>query len=227
MSLTLATLKSDYLTPRLGLIQKIRGFEQLGMILSSTSVRFSYENWLATPAPIIRVNGTVVTPSAIDNDTGTVTLATALVTGDDVNATYSFQYFSDDTLTDFYNLALSRLNNNPPASSFTFDDSTLGTAYTLPNDMSDYLTSVAYSYALQTILIDLMNQRASIIWRDPVQFGTYLTTIMSSLENYISGEKLTVKSRRGLSPRSVAGGRWKVPAQTSDHNFQAYTTIRS
>lgn len=224
-TLTLQQLIDNRLTTELGYIQKIEVFNQRGKHISGTVVQFAYGNWLTTVTPLFRRNGAIFTPTSNDTTAGTATI-TDLTAHDDIDADYTFKYFSNTDLQNFYKLALSRLNNTAPATSMTFDDSTAGTTATYSVDMEDYLTSYAYKLCLQTLLIDLAGWRARIIF-EPISLGGYLTSVIGQLDGYLMSIARTVKGRRFLTPHSVASGRWGVPPRVTDSNWQAFTVVRA
>ncbi len=225
-TLTLQNLIDNRLTVRLGYIQKIEVHNMLCNHISGTQVQSPYGNILSTPSPLYYKNGTIFTPDAVDVTTGVISIA-SLQPGDDINITLSFQYFSNSDLQNFYRLALQRLNNAPPISGYTFADSTTGATDNYPVDTEDYLTQYAYKQCLETLMMDLMGWKAGIIFRDPQTLGSFLQAKSSEIEMYLPSVLLTVKGRKNLLPRSVSGGRWKVPAQVGESTWQSFTVIRA
>lgn len=226
-SLTLQELIDNRLTPRLGLIQRVEAWNHLARQTDTNgTVRFPYDKWLSSPSPEYYKNGSIFTPNTIDLTTGIATIS-GLDPGDEIFANYTFNYFSNTDLQNFYKLALSRLNNTGSATSFTFDDSSAGTSSNVPIDMEDYLTSYAYLLCLQTILVDLMSWRASLIWTNPSALSGLVQGIISQLDSYIMSVALTVKGRRFITPHMSSSGRYSVPAQVGDHNWQQYSIIRT
>jgi len=216
--LTKQELIDERLTPRLGYIQRIQAFNHLGKHTSATAVEFPYDKWLSSPAPLYRLNGDIVTPTSTSLVSGTATLTT-LAAGDDLAADYSFTYFSNTDLDNFYDLAIARYNNATPATDFSFT--------TYPTDAEDFLTKYAYKIALETILIDLMGWRARLIWSDPNQLASIVQSVVSSLDAELTAQLPKVKGRRFLLPKSISVGRYSAPSQLSDSTWQRFTTIRS
>jgi hypothetical protein len=221
-TLTMAQLITTRLIPRLGFLQKVEAYNHLGRHVSATTVAFPYNNWVVSVDPVFRKNGGFFTPDSIDLSTSVATIST-LLPGDEITADYTFSYFTLADLQSFYQLAMSRANNTAPASSFSLDDA--GTMANYPSDFEDYLTAYAYKMCLETLMVDLMNWGAALIWRDPTALTGIVQGIISGLEAYLSSQALTLKGRRFLSPKSVSTGSWRLPAYASDHNFQQYSLV--
>ena len=216
--LTQSELITQRLTPRLGLLQRIQAWNHPGRHTSSTTVKFPYGNWLADPAPIYRKNGTIITPTSTDTDDGTATI-TGLDAGDDVTADYSFKYFTTTDLGYFYDLAVSKLNNTAPASSFDY------TSY--PIDTEDFLTKYAYKVALERVITDTLMWESALIWVDRNQLVSFLMSVLSTLNAELTGELANVKGRRFTMPRSVASGKYRTPSMVNEATWTNYTVIRS
>lgn len=216
--LTQSQLITQRLTPRIRFFQSLEAFNHTGRHISSTVVQFPYENWLSTPAAVYRKNGTIVTPASTDLTLGTATIS-SLDAGDEITADYSFQYFTTDDLEDFFDLALSKLNNTPPASAFTYGD--------YSTDFEDFLTSYAYLLCIERILLDMSTWKARLIWADPQSTASNLLSVLSSTKSDFTATLRGVKGRRFLPARSISVARWKVPSLINGHNFQNFTTISS
>ena len=228
-TLTLQQLIDNRLASRLGYIQNIEVF---GMLCKPTNVVTRvispYGNYTSTSSSkyVVRKNGIIIVPDATDSNAGLIDIA-GLTVNDDVTIDVTFKYFTDTDLGNFYKLALSRLNNAPPFSTYTFDDSTTGDTATYPIDAENYLTQAAYKNAIDTLMTDLMGWRAHIIFRDPQGLANMLQAKSSEIESYLMGSVLQIKGRRNLIPHSISIGKWRTPAQVSDHSWQAFTTIRA
>lgn len=227
-TLTLQQLIDSRLTPRLGYLQNIEVF---GMLCKPTNtvtrVLAPYGNWVSTSSNkfIVRKNGAIITPDSYDADVGTIDIA-GLTASDDVSIDVPFKYFSNSDLENFYKLALSRLNNNPPISTYTFNDSSTGDTATYPIDTEHYLTQAAYKNAIDTLMMDLMGWRAHIIFKDPQGLANMLQSKSAEIESYLLAVILSVKGRRNLIPHSISVGKWKTPAQVSDHTWSQFTVMR-
>lgn len=225
-TLTLTNLLTSRLKPKLGLLDNIKIHNMLCRHVSSTTAQAPYGNWKTTVSgyPLIRKNGVIISSPTYDEDTGIVTISD-LDAGDDVHVDTVFSYFSDTTLNNFYKLALSRFNQTPPRSGYTFDDSTVGDTATYPRYAEDYLTQYAYKQCLDTIVMDLMQWEAFIIFRDAAMLSQILMAKSASIDAYLMSIMLTLKGRDGLSPHSVSVGKWKAPAMVNDSTWTAHTTI--
>ena len=216
--LTKQQLIDDRLTSRLGYIQRVQAFNHIGKHISGTVVEFPYDKWKSLPAPLYRLNGDIVTPTSTDLTLGTATL-TSLTAGDDLIADYTFSYFSNEDLDNFYDLAIARYNNAQPATLFSFD--------TYPIDAEEFLTKYAYKLSLETMLVDLMGWRARLIWSDPNQLATIVQGVLSSIDAEITAQWANLKGRRFITPKSISVGRFNTPNLLSDSNWQRFTTIRT
>lgn len=220
--LTIQELIDDRLTSRLGMIQKVEGYNHLCKHLSSTTVLVPYLNWIATP--LVKQNGTIITPTSIDSDTGIITI-TGLAAGDDITADYTFAYFSDTDLTNFLRLAMAKFNLAPPISYFSYNTATTSANY--PEAWTDVLVAYAYKLCLETILVDLMAWKAKIIWTDPIGIAGILQGIIAGIDSYIAMIMPNVKGRNYLTPRGVSIGSFALPATVSDQNWQMWTAVRA
>ena len=127
--------------------------------------------------------------------------------------------WNEDWLEDFYDLSLSRANNQPPVTNFSFAS--------YEEDFTDFLTAYAYMIALETLMVDLMGWRARLIWSDPSSLAGILQTTVAALQQQVAASLPGLKSRRGLQPKSISSGRWKTPTQVTDSNWQQFTVIRA
>lgn len=224
---TLQQLIDNRLTPMLGYIQSIEAPMMLCQPTGTpTRVQCPYGNWNTAKLLQFVKNGSFFTPDGYNATTGTIDDASR-VAGDDIFAMFTFSYFGNSDLQNFFKLAISRLNNAPPFSSYTLDDATTGDLATYPLDTEHYLCMAAYKQAIDTLMMDLMGWRAAIIFRNGDSFSNFLQAKSSEIDAYLTGIALTVKGRRNLMPHSVSAGRWKVPQLASDHNFQQFTVIRA
>lgn len=224
--LTIQNLIDNRLAPLLGSRQKIEAWDHKARYTSSTALRFPYLGWLTSPAPMFYVNGVITTMDTYDVDLGTASLST-LTGNSEVTACYTFKYFTDTDLSNFYKLALSKLNNTPPVSYFTLDDSVQVTSANYPVDMEHFLTMYSYKLCLQTILADLMVWRSRLIWTDPVTVAGIIQGVLSSLDMELTALLSGLKGRRFVTPHSVSAGRFSTPATVSDNTWMQYTVIRS
>ena len=215
------TLISDGLNPLLGQIQKLEVFDEVGKIASPTLVSFAYQNWLAAIAPSVERNRVDITTGyTADFAAGTLTFATPLVEGDEVRGGYTFQYFTDEDLGHFLDLALNTVNNQRPQTSFTLD------VASLPQQWYTSLVELAYIYCMETLLRDLMTWRGTLPFNDPRGAAGYAQSIIQRLWGKYQTDKKELKGRRYLTPQAAASGRWRYPRPVGDYNWQQYTVIR-
>lgn len=226
--LTCAQLISNRLNPRLHYLRNVRVYNAVARQINATQFQLSYGNWTSMTSgfPVHYKNGQLFTPDAVDNVNGLITVNTASP-GDEFTSTFEFTYFTDSDLTFYLLQAMSKLNNTPPASYFSLDDSLQGTAASYPPDFEDFLTNYAYKLCLEAVLVDLMSWRAKIIWTDPIALAGIVQGTLSSLDNSLNNSLSGLKGRRFLNPRSISQGRYSVPASVSDSNWQQYTIARS
>jgi hypothetical protein len=213
MAFTPQQLIDQRLRYRLNYLNQIECWNHTGRLITATSVSFPYQNWNATPLPLVRKNGQIITPTSLDSVAGTAVVAD-LATGDDVVADYNFEYFDDTQLSSFLQNGISRYNMMSPNTSFGFTS--------FPDELSDWLVVCAYAQCLETILIDLTMWRARLIFADPQMLASSVQATLARLESDIS--KL-VKPRY-CGGYVVSSGRWRVNPQVTDYNWQSYTTVQ-
>ena len=228
--LTVSQLIANRLAFRLSNLQALEANMHRGTFISTSSpwtIKFPYQNWLSgPPVPLYYQNGVLVTPDvSTDLTNGTATFTT-LDPGDNVDASYSFSYFSTAQLTSFFLLAMATINNQPPASFFTLDDPVQGSPAAYPPDFESFLTNYAYKCCLETVLMDMMTWKARLIFTDPQYVATNLQSFLGSTNQVLAAALPLIKGRRFLGYRSTSVGTWKVPATVGDFNFQQFTTMR-
>ena len=223
--LPVQTLIDNYLAPKLGYIQRVEVSNMLGKHTGGTNIQFPYGNWLTTITPLFRQNGTIVTPSSYDTTAGTAVI-TGLDAGDDITCDFTFQYFSNADLIDFYNLGLQRLNMEPPRTDYTFESSNAGTVDNYPSQCAEYLTQYAYKTCIDTLVGDLMGQRARIIFVRPDQLAGFLMQKSTEIEAYLNNIRLLVKGRSPLTFRSISLGRYNPPQQINDAMWTSFVPIQ-
>lgn len=228
--LTVAQLISNRLTYRLSNLQQLEAFNHRGIFVSTGSpwtIKFPYQNWLSSPTPLYYKNGVLVTPDVSTDLTNGLATFTTLDPGDNIDASYSFSYFSTAQLTSFFLIAMATINNQPPASYFTLDDPVQSSVASYPPDFESFLTNYAYKCCLETVLMDLMTWKAKLIFTDPQFVASNLQGFLASVNQSLSAALPLIKGRRFLSYRSTSVGTWKVAPVASDFNFQQFSTIRS
>lgn len=82
----------------------------------STIYSLAYKNWNQEPAPIVRVNNTIIEDGwHLDYD-GKIYFDGLMAPEDSVNVGYNFAYFSKEELLSFLRLGLQMMNSLPPSS---------------------------------------------------------------------------------------------------------------
>ena len=103
----------------------------------------------------------------------------------------------------------------PPFTNYTFAG--------YPEYITDWLTAAAYSQCLRSLLIDLTMWRARLIFADPQMLAANLQSVLTGLE----GEMSRLIKPRSVYPRMTSQGRWKIPPQVSEWNWQQYAIART
>lgn len=211
--LTFQQIIDERLRYRLNYLNSIECWNHLGRLTSATAISFPYQNWNASPAPVFRKNGTIITPDSTDSTNGTIVVS-SLVAGDDVTADYSFKYFTDAVLTSFIENSLNRFNFIPPNSTYVENS--------YPEYLTDWLVSMAYAQSLRTILMDLTMWKARLIFTDPQMLASNVQAILNSIES----ENAKIAKPRSINAAAVTMGRWKLPAYVGESTWQQHTTMR-
>ncbi len=208
---------------------------------SRTKVKFTYENW-RTDLPIkIHLNdaqgeitsGTdYVIPNTLDGDgdattdgDGTITLLTSsgstfetsgeLEVGHEIEASYSFRYFTDTELLCFLELALKLTNNWPPLTTY-------GNVNDMPREFDGAVIIGAYFFALQRVLMDANFWNQGIIWMDKAWLqGTLQTQYAESSKRFDQMSK-NAKPRSFAKPRGVTSGRFSTQSRVTGSNFTSF-----
>ena len=211
--LTFQQIIDQRLRYRLNYLNTVECWNHLGRTTGSTTLSFPYENWNTSPAPLFRQNGTIITPDAVDYDTGVITI-NSLTAGDDVTADYSFKYFTDTVLTAFLNNSLNRYNFIPPNTSYAESS--------YPEYIIDWLASTAYAQCLRTILIDLTMWKARLVFADPQMLAANLQQVLTGIEN----DNKDIAKPRSILAAAVVMGRWRLPQYVNENQWQQYTIMR-
>ena len=212
MPLTFQQIIDQRLRYRLNYLNYVECWNHLGRNIGSEQVSFPYQNWNTAPAPLFRHNGDIISPT-VDYTTGIVTVS-GLVSGDDILADYSFEYFTDEQLSAYLNNSLSHYNFIPPNTSHT--------EASYPDYLSNWLVSSAYSQCLRTILIDLTMWKARLVFADPQMLATNLQQVLAGIE----AENGKVIKPRSITAGAVGMGRWRLPQYVNENQWQQYTTMR-
>lgn len=128
-------------------------------VAAGTTFHWEIRNWNKTPAPVIRQNGTVVTPSTIDYDDGSVVLSGATTAGDDVELEYAnFRFFDKDKLGSLLDMTIEDFN--------IFGPSTAYTRYDLPNTARGVVMYGARARALDEVCMSTIFFDRKLIFAD-------------------------------------------------------------
>ena len=213
MPLSFQDLIDQRLCYRLNYLNTVECWNHLGRVTSATTISFPYDNWNAAPAPLVRQNGTIITPTNLDLVNGIITV-NGLNTGDDVTADYSFQYFTDNELKSFISNALNRYNFMPPNSYYAENS--------YPDYLTDWLVSATYAQCLRTILMDLTMWKARLIFADPQMLAGNIQQILAGIE----AENAKVAKPRSFVGNAVVMGKWRLPGFVQENSWQSYTVAR-
>lgn len=228
MPLTVAQLISNRLNYRLSNLQNLEAFNHRGAFTTNVTpfvIKFPYQNWQSTPTPLYRKNGILITPDVSTDLVNGLATFSSLDLGDNIDASYTFQYFTQAQLTSFFLLGMQILNNQPPASLFTLDDPVAQTTANYPVDFEAFLTNYAYKCCLETVLMDLMTWKAKFIFTDPQLVASTLQGFLGTVDQTLAMALPLAKGRRFLTPRSTSIGNFRVSPIANDYNFQQFTVL--
>ena len=205
-----------------GLEGLLRGFrdvlirDEKGISIEGNSkVVFTYKDWHTDPAPIITknrgVNQTLFVDASPDY-AGNLYIDT--VAGDDILATYNFEYMTDIDFADALLFGLDKLNISPPITNYSF--------LTAPREYDGMLILSAYVFLLRKAIMDLEFWKGYLIPVNPVSLKATLQSQMTSAEADVN-LWLKKKPRTTISPAGIAGFKIPIPYTVNQTNWRKYT----
>ena len=205
-----------------GLEGLLRGFRDVPIrdekgysIESNTKVVFTYKDWHTDPAPIITKNRGVNQTLFVDASPDYAgNLYVATVAGDDISATYTFEYMTDNDFADALMFGLDKLNISPPITNFTF--------LTAPREYDGMLILSAYIFLLRKAIVDLEFWRGHLIPVDAPSLKNTLQSQMMSAETEVN-LWLSKKPRTTISPAGIAGFKIPIPYTLDQTNWKQLT----
>lgn len=223
--ITASTQREDLLTnglrPLLGRLEEMEVWDERARVRSTTLAELAYENLDATVTPeVIRNRVAITSGFTVNNAAGSLTFSSVIDTSDDILVSYTFKYFTDDDLNDFLDMALTRINNVRPVTAFDFDDNDA------PTNWFTMIIEMAYAFALETMLKDLITWKAALIFRNPEQVANLIQAIVNRIWTTWMQSRKQMKGRQFINVKAVASGRWRLPRTVSGANWQQFTVVR-
>lgn len=185
----------------IGQVQTIPVYNELARSnRSRTTFQLTWPRW-NLGNHIIRLNQEYLdsTDYTLNLDTGTITFPSALDSSDQVWATYNFKWFTNLQLLGFVSDAVSQINLEPPASTYTIDN--------YPDTWNGVVMMGASKNAIKSILMSLTLQEPSTVFggrdnpdrlKEAIEL---LKTLKENNEKEFTADKKTLKTK-GLYPKT-------------------------
>lgn len=164
----------------IGYTQRIPVFHETGRLNEDrTKAVFSFPLWNQPAGARVFVNGNLTTSGFnIDFLKGEIAFTSILSQYDEIHASYSFRWFSDDTLDQFIAEAVQVFNQYPPHT--VFNVATLNTQYARAGIT---VANQAAVFALRTLIIDLHMQEPAKVFGGMDRADKLMSSLSSVKEN--------------------------------------------
>ncbi len=219
------TLIDNYLYSFLGDAMDLEVHSEVGRRISSTQIRFNHTHWRNDFTPELYKNEQTLlemgTDYTLEFDDGVTTLTTALVDGDEIEASYRFMYFTMDELWSYLDETIAELNSIKPNSFYDIDSA--------PKGWNAALLMGAKIKSIEKMLFDRQIWRDFLIWSDGPGARESLQGLYSALLSRYSTltDKRHFKRRGAVLPRAVTSGKYYTPQLVDNINFWNYTIMGS
>lgn len=164
----------------IGYTQRIPVFHEIGRLNEErTTAVFSFPRWNQPAGARIFVNGNLTTSGFnVDFLHGEITFSSILSQYDEIQASYSFRWFSDDTLDKFIEQAVDVFNQYPPHTVYNIA--------TLEGNYSRAGVTVAHQaavFAIRTLILDLHIQEPAKVFGGMERADKLMGSLNSLKEN--------------------------------------------
>jgi hypothetical protein len=141
-----------------------------------------------------------------------------LPVGSEIKGEYVFQYFSDDDLCNYLNMALWELNARPPKTAKVWD--------AIPLEWNAALTLYSAAQCFQQILNDTTLWKSRIIFADPQAMRDQITNNLSQLNQRLDYVMKVMKRRGEARPLTVVSSKIAVQQRVTQSNWQNFAIIQ-
>ena len=152
---------SDFRYAFINNAQEIPVYNEILMKDSTSSPKTfdsAYRNWNMKPKPRIQVNEVIVTDGyTIEYEDGRIVFDSALDYNDQVEATYTFSFFSDEQINSYFKQATAIWQRNPPFGGAS-------SIYRTDSMMQSVLMVGAATYAFRDLMFNLAFQEKRVIF---------------------------------------------------------------
>lgn len=180
----------------LGYAQRVPVFHEIGRLDETrTKAAFSFGQWNQPAGARIFVNGNPTTSGfVVDFLKGEITFSSILSQYDEVQASYTFRWFTDDELDKFIEQAVDVFNQYPPHT--VFNISTLEANYSRAGVTVAHQAAV---FALRRIILDLHWQEAAKVVGG-IERADKLTGSLNSLKENMEQEIMELYKMKAKGP---------------------------
>ncbi len=165
----------------IGFTQRVPVFHEIGRLDEArTCALFSFQRWNQPAGSRVFVNGNLTTTGFTVNFLkGTINFSSILSAYDEVQASYTFRWFTDDELDAFVAQAVDVFNQYPPHTNFNV--STLEANYARAGVTVAHQASV---FALRRIILDLIVQEPAKVFGGMDRADKLMGSLNSLKQNY-------------------------------------------
>jgi len=177
----------------IGYSQRIPVFHEIGRLNETRTIAcFSFPRWNQPARAEVYVNGTLTTSGFnIDFLKGQITFSSILSVYDEIQASYSFRWFTDDELDKFIEQAVDVFNQYPPQT--VFNIATLETQHSRGGVTVAHQAAI---FALRRIIMDLHFQEPAKVFGG-MERADKLTGSLTSLKENMESEIKTWYKAKG------------------------------
>jgi len=209
-----------------GLSELLTGFEhidvydEIGVQVPINMCNFTFKNWVPDTTKLrVLKNGEdleVYKDIYIDFDNGRLHLKNnSILDTDDINVTYQFSIFGEDTYASFLDLALDELNSSAPATAYDFESA--------PRVFDPAMVMRAYSKCLGRLLLDLSFWNNTLIFPEPTALKSTIQAMYQAALTEFQELKKSAKGLRMVRPRGISSQKIGMPVMLDGVNYKNWT----
>jgi hypothetical protein len=198
--------------------EKINVYDELAVYQADGSSRVTFTNLRPDSNITVLKNGADLTLHSdyyLDYSEGKVVFKQTILNTDDINVSYQFSLFGEDTYASFLDLALDEMNAQPPATGYNFENA--------PRVFDPPMVIRAYSKCLARLLLDMSFWNNSLIFPEPTSLKSSLQSFYQSAIQEYNELKKSTKGLRMVSPRGISSMKIGMPRVIDGINYKAYT----
>lgn len=204
----------------LGDIQNIPVYDELSkdtMTDGTSMFNFTYKNWREDFPILVLKDGIIVSPSNVLHNEGKVLLSTTTDGTNEINASYTFRFFSSQQLNSFIDRTVSEINMQSPVTEYGKD--------TFPDYWVDTIVTGAAVRALDALFVSIIFREKQVIFADPAVVSN-ISQYYSRISAAYDMAKTKVKKIHDTSPLAVTGYDTMAPPRVMGSAFRDYIFLK-